>query len=64
MTRFGPDVAQYYMLTHKKEAPSSARFANLETGAKRFDTDGISDLEYEVLSHELRPLYSWILVNV
>lgn len=64
MTRFGPDVAQYYMLKHKKEPPSSARFTNLENGAKRFDTDGISDLEYEVLNHQLRPLYSWILVNV
>ncbi|XP_076280433.1 beta-1,4-N-acetylgalactosaminyltransferase bre-4 [Lasioglossum baleicum] len=62
--RFGPDIAQYYMLTHKKEIPSNARFENLETGAKRYDTDGISSLEYRVLNHQLRPLYSWILADV
>lgn len=62
--RFGPDVAQYYMLTHAKEPPSSARFVNLETGARRYDTDGISNLEYSLLDHELRPLYSWILVDI
>ncbi|XP_012270074.1 beta-1,4-N-acetylgalactosaminyltransferase bre-4 [Orussus abietinus] len=64
VTRFSPDVAQYYMLTHKKEPPSSARFVNLETGAQRYDIDGISNLEYKVLNHQLRPLYSWILADV
>ncbi|XP_015599579.1 beta-1,4-galactosyltransferase 4 [Cephus cinctus] len=64
VTRFGPDIAQYYMLNHKKEPPSSARFANLKSGANRYDTDGISNLEYRVLSHQLRPLYSWILADV
>lgn len=64
VTRFGPDVAQYYMLTHKKEPPNSARFAYLESGARRYDTDGISNLEYRVLNHQLRPLYSWILADV
>lgn len=52
------------MLTHKKETPSNARFENLKTGAKRYDTDGISNLEYRVLNHQLRPLYSWILADV
>ncbi|XP_020708706.2 beta-1,4-N-acetylgalactosaminyltransferase bre-4 [Athalia rosae] len=62
--RFGPDVAQYYMLIHAKEPPSSARFVNLETGARRYDTDGISNLEYRVLDHQLRPLYTWILAEI
>ncbi|XP_035725911.1 beta-1,4-N-acetylgalactosaminyltransferase bre-4-like isoform X1 [Vespa mandarinia] len=64
ITRFGPDIAQYYMINHKKESPSSARFANLENAARRYDTDGISNLEYRVLNHQLRPLYSWILADV
>lgn len=64
ITRFGPNVAQYYMLTHKKEPPSTARFANLENGARRYDTDGLNNLEYRVLNHQLRPLYSWILADV
>lgn len=64
ITRFGPNVAQYYMLTHKKEPPSTTRFANLESGARRYDTDGLSNLEYRVLNHQLRPLYSWILADV
>jgi len=52
------------MLTHKKEPPSTTRFANLESGAQRYDTDGLSNLEYKVLNHQLRPLYSWILADV
>jgi beta-1,4-galactosyltransferase 1 len=52
------------MLIHKKEVPSSARLIALENGVKRFDSDGISDLEYKVLNHQLRPLYSWILVDI
>ncbi|XP_066588833.1 beta-1,4-N-acetylgalactosaminyltransferase bre-4-like [Prorops nasuta] len=64
ITRFGPDVAQYYMLMHKKEPPSNTRLELLETGARRYDTDGISNLEYKVLNHKLRPLYSWILADV
>lgn len=49
ITRFGPDVAQYYMLTHKKETPSVTRYENLESGARKFDTDGLNNLEYKVL---------------
>lgn len=64
ITRFGPDVAQYYMLTHKKETPSVTRYENLESGARKFDTDGLNNLEYKVLDHELRPLYFWILADV
>ncbi|KAJ8679500.1 hypothetical protein QAD02_015287 [Eretmocerus hayati] len=64
VVRFDPDVAQYYMLPHKKEVPSSERLANLELAAERVDTDGLSDLEYRVLNHQLRPLYSWILAEV
>lgn len=52
------------MLTHKKEPPSTTRFINLESGARRYDTDGLSNLEYRVLNHQLRPLYSWILADV
>ncbi|XP_011299883.1 beta-1,4-galactosyltransferase 1 [Fopius arisanus] len=62
--RFGPDIAQYYMLTHKKEPPSSARFERLENSARRYDSDGLNNLDYKVLDHQLRPLYSWILVDV
>ncbi|XP_003494040.1 beta-1,4-N-acetylgalactosaminyltransferase bre-4 [Bombus impatiens] len=64
ITRFGPDIAQYYMLLHKKESPSNSRFENLENSAQRYDIDGISNLEYTVLNHQLRPLYSWILADV
>ena len=52
------------MLNHKKESPSIARYANLEKGVRRFDTDGLNNLEYKVLDHQLRPLYSWILADV
>lgn len=52
------------MLSHKKEAPSIARFTHLSNGPDRFDSDGINNLEYTILNHQLRPLYSWMLVDV
>ncbi|XP_043283084.1 beta-1,4-galactosyltransferase 1-like isoform X1 [Venturia canescens] len=64
VTRFGPTIAQYYMLRHKKEKPSSTRFSKLEIAARRYYTDGLNNLEYKVLNHQLRPLYSWILADV
>lgn len=52
------------MLTHKKEKPSVARYENLESGSRKYDSDGLNSLEYKVLDHELRPLYFWILADV
>lgn len=52
------------MLTHKKEAPNSARFTNLETGSSRFDTDGLRDLKYTLLDLKQESLYLWILVDI
>ena len=64
ITRFSPDIAKYYMLSHKKETPSHTRFDKVDTGSDRFEKDGLRDTEYKVLNHELRTLYSWILVDV
>lgn len=52
------------MLMHKKEAPSNTRFIHLNSGPARFDSDGIQNVEYKVLNHQLQPLYSWILVDI
>ncbi|CAB0035670.1 unnamed protein product [Trichogramma brassicae] len=62
--RFCPDVAQYYMLSHKKETPNKERFTYLKSGSKRYDTDGLRNLEYKVLDQKLEPLYSWFLVDI
>ncbi|XP_014205395.1 beta-1,4-galactosyltransferase 1 [Copidosoma floridanum] len=64
VTRFSPEISRYFMLSHRKESPSITRFTHLEEASKRFNTDGISNLQYRIISHQLQPLYSWILVKI
>nr|CAG4641406.1 EOG090X0MWD [Eulimnadia texana] len=62
--RFEPSVSMYKMLSHAKEKPNPDRFQKLREGHLRFETDGLTNLEYRVVQFELRPLYTWILVDV
>lgn len=34
------------------------------SGVKKFDSDGINSVKYEVRAFEEKPLYTWILVDV
>ncbi|XP_046405910.1 beta-1,4-N-acetylgalactosaminyltransferase bre-4-like [Ischnura elegans] len=62
--RFSPDVSKYVMLAHKKELPSESRFLNLKSGRERYETDGLNNLQYDLLKLENRSLYTWMLVNI
>ncbi|CAB0029947.1 unnamed protein product [Trichogramma brassicae] len=62
--RFERDISMYYMLAHEKEPPSPSRYERLAEAARRFSSDGLSNLEYRVLARESRPLYLWLLVDV
>ncbi|XP_059490755.1 beta-1,4-N-acetylgalactosaminyltransferase bre-4-like [Neocloeon triangulifer] len=62
--RFESSVAMYFMLSHKKEAPSQSRLQKLHSGSDRFQTDGLNSLKYELKQTTFRKLYTWYLVDV
>ncbi|KAF4522628.1 hypothetical protein B566_EDAN003610 [Ephemera danica] len=64
ISRYPANIAHYKMLAHKKERASPSRYKNLYSGQRRFRTDGLNSLKYEVRKKELRPLYTWLLVDL
>ncbi|XP_071440193.1 beta-1,4-N-acetylgalactosaminyltransferase bre-4-like [Hetaerina americana] len=62
--RFSPDVAKYVMLAHRKEPPSKTRFLNLKAGRDRYESDGLNNMQYDIVKVENRSLYTWMLVNI
>lgn len=64
VTRFGPEIAKYKMLTHNKEIPNPARFQLMKMDQQIHSAEGLSNLNYTLLSYEVKPLYTRILVHV
>lgn len=40
------------------------RYEYLKTGKKRFATDGLSNLQYELVDEQKPKLYTWLLVKL
>lgn len=64
ISRYPANVARYKMLTHRKEHANPKRYEFLNTGRKRFKTDGLSSLQYNVKQLDLGKLYTRILVEL
>lgn len=67
ITRYPTELARYKMIKHGSDPSNPAnpiRFDLLKSAAKRFTTDGLSNLKYTVVNAELRPLYTWLLVDI
>lgn len=62
--RYQSFVSRYTMLTHHKETPNKNRMKQLRNGSKRFKTDGVNSVTYNLLKYEQLPLYTRILVNI
>lgn len=62
--RYQSYISRYIMLTHDKETPNENRMKNLRNGPKRFKTDGVNSVTYNLIKYEQLPLYTRILVNV
>ncbi|XP_055347490.1 beta-1,4-galactosyltransferase 3-like [Paramacrobiotus metropolitanus] len=61
------DIGHYTMIKHADDPgnpKNPERFKILGQARKRFTTDGLSSLSYLLLNYELRPLYTWILVDI
>ncbi|XP_016837521.1 beta-1,4-N-acetylgalactosaminyltransferase bre-4 [Nasonia vitripennis] len=64
ISRYPANIARYKMLTHKKEKANPKRYEFLKTGKKRFLTDGLSNLQYEILVKKKPKLYTWFLARL
>lgn len=62
--RYQSFISRYIMLTHDKEIPNENRMKQLRNGPKRFKTDGLNSVTYDLIKYEELPLYTRILVNV
>ncbi len=59
-----PVKSRYKMLKHGKEKANPERFKYLYSGAKRMAKDGYNSLKYRKVDFQLKPLYTWILVDL
>lgn len=64
ISRYPANIARYKMLNHKKEKANPKRYEFLKTGKKRFATDGLSNLKYELRDKQKPKLYTWLLVRL
>ncbi|KAI9559237.1 hypothetical protein GHT06_016026 [Daphnia sinensis] len=54
----------YKTLPHPKEKPNPRRNRILKAGSKRFKSDGLINLQYRRMALELKPLYTYVLVDI
>lgn len=62
--RYQPYISRYTMLTHDKETPNENRMNQLRNGPKRFKTDGVNSVTYNLIKYEQLQLYTRIVVDV
>ncbi|XP_055599695.1 beta-1,4-galactosyltransferase 4-like [Uranotaenia lowii] len=62
--RYSPNIARYTMLYHRKEKRDPRRLQILKDGGKRFHTDGLNSLHYQLLNHTKMTLFTWIHVKI
>jgi len=64
ISRYPANIARYKMLKHAKDKANPERFKYLYSGAKRMGKDGYNSLKYKKVKLELKPLYTWVLVDL
>ncbi|XP_055533807.1 beta-1,4-N-acetylgalactosaminyltransferase bre-4 [Wyeomyia smithii] len=64
IARYPINIARYTMLSHKKEKANPKRYEKLVTGAKRFDSDGLNSLHYQLINLFRKPLFTWVHVEI
>ncbi|XP_066993543.2 beta-1,4-N-acetylgalactosaminyltransferase bre-4 [Anabrus simplex] len=64
ISRYPANIARYKMLTHRKQKANPKRYEFLNTGRKRFKSDGINSLRYERKDLKLFHTYTLLLVEL
>lgn len=57
------ETGRYRMLNHKKDSPNPKRFKLLKSSAKRINIDGLNTIKYMVISVNLEPLFTKVIVS-
>ena len=56
--------ARYTMLYHQEAEANPVRVNILDDASHRFDKDGLVNLQYRRLDLQLKPLYTYIIVDI
>ena len=64
LARYEYPISKYTMLHHKQAEPSNDRFEQLQKGRLNVEEDGLNSIEYKVISHVQRDLYTHLLVSL
>ncbi|XP_055623939.1 beta-1,4-N-acetylgalactosaminyltransferase bre-4 [Toxorhynchites rutilus septentrionalis] len=64
IARYPINIARYTMLSHKKEKANPKRYEKLVTGSKRFDSDGLNSLHYNLVNLIPKSLFTWVHVEI
>ena len=65
ISRYAGDITRYKMFKHKQASKNPQRKNLMKVGIKEHHkNDGLSTLKYKLLKVKLKPLYTWILVNI
>ncbi|CAF1499466.1 unnamed protein product, partial [Adineta ricciae] len=63
ISRYPASIGRYRMLRHRPDTPNSNRFTFLHLGTGLMNHDGLSNLQYDVVSIDKKKLLTHILVN-
>ncbi|XP_014676387.1 PREDICTED: beta-1,4-N-acetylgalactosaminyltransferase bre-4-like, partial [Priapulus caudatus] len=64
LIRYPITMARYRSLNHTLAHPERDRGKVVLDGINRYHNDGLTSLKYVVRKYELKPLYTWMLVDV
>lgn len=64
ISRYPANIARYKMLTHRKQRANPKRYEFLNTGRRRFRTDGLNSLHYECQRTMLYHSHTQLLVRL
>lgn len=64
ISRYPVSVARYTMLSHAKAQPNPKRYEKLQNGLKRFESDGLNSVKYEIVDNKKFPMFTWLLVKL
>lgn len=67
MSRYSADIARYKMIKHHQESSNpvnKCRFNLMYKVQRRWPRDGLSTLNYSRQDRQLKPLFTWLLVDL
>ncbi|KAE8748848.1 hypothetical protein FOCC_FOCC004442 [Frankliniella occidentalis] len=64
ISRYAANIARYKMLPHRRQPANPKRHEFLYNGNKRFNIDGLNNLQYQRQDLKLNKLYTWVLVEI